>query len=152
MELILAITPEGGIGKNNGLPWMRIDGDLPRFKNLTMGKTVVMGRNTWNSLPGKLKGRKNVIITRTPDDSSDPDVIFTSDITPYVSDPSAILIGGAELIATNWHNIDTIYLTITRDSYDFDTCIDFSKLIQFEAIRSTPFPDHTFQILKRKQT
>ena len=64
MKLIVACDPNGGIGYNNRLPWTNLQGDLPRFKNLTQGQVVVMGRNTWDSLPKKpLLGRLNFIVT-----------------------------------------------------------------------------------------
>jgi dihydrofolate reductase len=53
MKLIVACDPKGGIGYNNKLPWSKIEGDLPRFKELTTGKVILMGRNTWDSLPKK---------------------------------------------------------------------------------------------------
>ena len=53
MKLILACDPNGGIGYQNTLPWTNIRGDLPRFKALTDNGVVVMGRNTWESLPKK---------------------------------------------------------------------------------------------------
>ncbi len=53
MKLIIACDPNGGIGYENRLPWSNIQGDLPRFKRLTEGQTVIMGRNTWDSLPKK---------------------------------------------------------------------------------------------------
>jgi dihydrofolate reductase len=58
MKLIVACDPKGGIGYNNKLPWSNIQGDLPRFKNLTQGQVVVMGRNTWDSLPKKAINRQ----------------------------------------------------------------------------------------------
>ena len=64
MKLIVACDPKGGIGYNNKLPWSNIQGDLPRFKNLTQGQIIVMGRNTWDSLPKKpLPNRFNVVVT-----------------------------------------------------------------------------------------
>ena len=53
MKAILAMTPNGGIGLNNQLPWDSLEGDLKRFKELTTGQTIVMGRSTWESLPKK---------------------------------------------------------------------------------------------------
>ena len=63
--ILVATSPEGVIGKNNTIPWYYSE-DLKRFKRLTIGKTVIMGRNTWESLPIKpLPERRNIVITRS---------------------------------------------------------------------------------------
>lgn len=62
IEIILAATAEGGIGYQGGLPW-KLKGDLKRFKEATMGNVVIMGRKTFESLPGPLEGRHVIVIT-----------------------------------------------------------------------------------------
>ncbi|MBQ7637375.1 MAG: dihydrofolate reductase [Clostridia bacterium] len=62
ISMIAAVGKNGELGKNNGLLW-RLDGDLPFFKRVTMGKSVIMGRKTFESLPKALPGRKNIVIT-----------------------------------------------------------------------------------------
>ena len=65
--LVVAIADNGVIGKDGGIPW-HISDDMKRFKALTMGHTIVMGRKTWDSLPRKpLPGRINVVVTRQKD-------------------------------------------------------------------------------------
>src|ERR1700744_6124511 len=65
--LVLAVAENGVIGKDGGIPW-HISDDMKRFKALTLGHTVVMGRKTWDSLPRKpLPGRINVVVTRQTD-------------------------------------------------------------------------------------
>jgi dihydrofolate reductase len=71
--LIWAQSPSGVIGRAGAIPW-RLPEDLARFKELTMGHTVVMGRLTWESLPGKVRplpGRRNVVVTRQADYMAD---------------------------------------------------------------------------------
>src|SRR5471030_184168 len=66
ITLVVAIAGNGVIGKNGAIPW-RLPDDMKRFKALTVGHTVVMGRKTWDSLPPKnrpLPGRRNVVVTR----------------------------------------------------------------------------------------
>ena len=64
MKLIIACDPKGGIGFNGKLPWTNLQGDLLRFKELTTGKVILMGRNTWESLPKKpLPNRINVVVS-----------------------------------------------------------------------------------------
>ena len=65
--ILVATSPEGVIGKDNTIPWYYSE-DLKRFKRLTIGKNVIMGRNTYFSLPvKKLPNRKNIVITSNPD-------------------------------------------------------------------------------------
>jgi dihydrofolate reductase len=64
ISLVVAVARGGIIGRDGGLPW-HISSDLKRFKQLTMGKPVIMGRKTWESLPKRpLPGRQNIVITR----------------------------------------------------------------------------------------
>jgi dihydrofolate reductase len=61
--LVAAVASNGVIGAGNGLPW-RLADDLRRFKALTMGHAVIMGRRTWETLPRALPGRQNIVVTR----------------------------------------------------------------------------------------
>ena len=96
--LIWAQSTSGVIGRDGGIPW-RLPEDQTRFKELTMGHTVVMGRLTWESLPAKVRplpGRRNVIVTRQADYMADgADVVTTLD-DARTSDESWV-IGGGEI-------------------------------------------------------
>ena len=71
ISLVVAVAENGVIGHRGALPW-RIPDDLKRFKALTLGKPVIMGRKTWDSLPRKpLPGRVNIVVTRNPDFRAD---------------------------------------------------------------------------------
>jgi dihydrofolate reductase len=98
--LIWAQSTSGVIGRNGGIPW-RLPEDQARFKELTMGHTVVMGRLTWESLPAKLRplpGRRNVVVTRQADYMADgADVVTTLD-DALTSDESWV-IGGEQIYA-----------------------------------------------------
>jgi dihydrofolate reductase len=95
--LIWAQSTSGVIGRDGGIPW-RLPEDLARFKDLTMGHTVVMGRRTWESLPGSVRplpGRKNVVLTRQADYMADgATVVGALDDVP-TSD--MWVIGGSEI-------------------------------------------------------
>ena len=66
ISIIVAVSEDWGIGKDNELLW-HISEDLKRFKRLTTGKTVIMGKKTWESLPRRpLPGRKNIVLTDNP--------------------------------------------------------------------------------------
>jgi dihydrofolate reductase len=98
--LIWAQSTSGVIGRDGGIPW-RLPEDQTRFKELTMGHTVVMGRLTWESLPAKVRplpGRRNVVVTRQADYMADgADVVTTLD-DALTSDESWV-IGGGEIYA-----------------------------------------------------
>lgn len=65
ISFVVAVAQNGVIGRDNGLPW-RLSSDLKRFKAVTMGKPIIMGRKTWDSLGRPLPGRTNIVITRDP--------------------------------------------------------------------------------------
>ena len=68
--MIFACDMKGAIGKDGDLPW-RQSSDLQHFKRITMSKTIVMGRKTWDSLPKALPGRRNIVMSRTPRDDTE---------------------------------------------------------------------------------
>lgn len=159
MRLILACDPNGGIGYQNKLPWDKIQGDLPRFKKLTENRIVVMGRNTWESLPVKpLPNRTNYVVTSEP--YSIPMKIGLSRDGIYgISDirilshftSNACIIGGSKLIKSAWTYITEVHLTRTFVEYTCDTFIDLKRLsedfsLQYEEVNS----DHSYEIWKRK--
>jgi dihydrofolate reductase len=96
--LIWAQSPSGVIGRAGGIPW-RLPEDLARFKELTMGHTVVMGRLTWESLPAKVRplpGRRNVVVTRQADFMADgATVVGGLDEVP--ADDQTWVIGGGQI-------------------------------------------------------
>jgi dihydrofolate reductase len=153
MKLIIACDPDGGIGYQNRLPWSNIQGDLPRFKRLTDGQTVVMGRNTWDSLPKKpLPGRINIVVSSRPLEAEHHNVIRSPDLQFNRPDDVPFwLIGGAKLIESYWQEIAEIHITKVYDHYTCDTFIDL-LYIEHNYVRSYSemFPDHTYEIWKRK--
>lgn len=151
MKAIVACDPSGGIGYKNNLPWDKIKGDLPRFKSLTDGQVIIMGRNTWLSLPKKpLPNRLNIIVSNTKLDLPDG-AIQTNNINHFKNFNNGWLIGGAALITSCWHLIDTLHLSKTYTQYTCDTYIDLDKIHQqFTQEQSTICEDHTYEIWKRK--
>ena len=153
MKLILACDPNGGIGYQNKLPWTNIRGDLPRFKRLTDGKNVIMGRNTWDSLPKKpLPGRLNFVVSSSELEAEHHNVIRVPDMEfNQPDDVEFWIIGGAKLVETSWKNIDEIHLTKVYDHYACDTFIDL-LYVEHNYVRtySEIFPDHVYEIWKKK--
>ncbi len=100
LSLIWAQSTSGVIGRDGGIPW-RLPEDQMRFKELTMGRTVVMGRRTWDSLPARfrpLPGRRNVVLTRQPDfPAHGATVVETLD--EALTDPETWVIGGEQIYA-----------------------------------------------------
>ena len=153
MKLIVACDPNGGIGYQNRLPWTNIRGDLPRFKRLTEGQTVIMGRNTWDSLPKKpLPGRINIVVSSRPLEAEHHSVISAKDLSfNRPDDVEFWLIGGAKMIDSCWDQIDEIHLTKVYDHYTCDTFVDLLYIEHnYVRIYSEMFPDHSYEIWKRK--
>jgi dihydrofolate reductase len=100
--LVWAQSTSGVIGRNGDIPW-QVPEDLTRFKQVTMGHTVVMGRRTWDSLPAKVRplpGRRNIVLSRHSDFTADgADVVGSLDaaLSGAGNDPEAWVIGGAQI-------------------------------------------------------
>lgn len=118
LALIAAVARNGVIGANNALPW-RLPADLARFRALTIGHAVVMGRRTWQSLPRPLPGRQNIVVTHRADFTADGADVAHSlpDALGRVRLPMpAFCIGGAELYRLALPLADILYMTeIDRD-------------------------------------
>ena len=119
--LVVAIADNGVIGKDGAIPW-HISEDLKRFKALTMGHTIVMGRKTWDSLPKKpLPGRVNVVVTRQPDWRSEG-AITASSLGKATAGTSGtvMVIGGAEIYERALPLASRIELTEVHKAFDGD--------------------------------
>jgi dihydrofolate reductase len=98
--LIWAQSSSGVIGRDNGIPW-RLPEDQARFKELTLGHTVVMGRLTWESLPQKVRplpGRRNVVVTRQADYMAEGATVVGG-LDEALTDDENWVIGGAQIYA-----------------------------------------------------
>jgi dihydrofolate reductase len=98
--LIWAQSPSGVIGRAGGIPW-RLPEDQARFKDLTMGHTVVMGRLTWESLPAKVRplpGRRNVVVTRQAGYMADGATVV-GDLDAALTEDEVWVIGGEQIYA-----------------------------------------------------
>ena len=98
--LIWAQSTSGVIGRDNGIPW-RLPEDQARFKQLTIGHAVVMGRRTWESLPAKVRplpGRRNVVVTRQADYMADGAEVVTT-LEDALTGDETWVIGGEQIYA-----------------------------------------------------
>jgi dihydrofolate reductase len=142
LSIIAAIASNNVIGKNNKLLW-HIPMDLKRFKSITTGKTIIMGRKTFESLPGVLPERYHVVITRNKnfivDDKNVEIVTSLEDIlTKYEnSQEEVFIIGGGEIYKELLPKVNKLYLTKLNKAYEGDTYfpqIDYLQWRELEKI------------------
>ena len=144
ITLILAMADNGVIGKNGAIPW-RISDDLKRFKQLTAGKPVVMGRKTWDSLPRKpLPERTNIVITRQPGWQAEGAVTASSwdEALSQTADAAEVMvIGGAEIYRVALPHAQRIELTEVHHPFEGDARFGFDR----EAWREVAREEHATQ-------
>ena len=113
LSLIAAVNQDGVIGKNGGLPWY-LPEDLAYFKRITMGKPIVMGRKTFESIGRVLPGRVTIVLTRQQD-WSHPGVLVADSVTSAIalagSCDELMVVGGQAAYEEALPLADTIYLT-----------------------------------------
>lgn len=114
ISIIVAVSDDWGIGKKNDLLW-HIPEDMRRFKKLTMGKCVIMGKKTWESLPKRpLPGRKNIVLTDVPGDCIDCSVTAYSiedAISKCDKNEEMFVIGGGSIYRQFIPVADRLYIT-----------------------------------------
>lgn len=137
ISLIVAMDEKGGIGKDNRLPWHLSD-DLKRFKTITMGHHIIMGRKTYESIGKPLPGRTNIVITRNPDYEAEGCIVVHSlegalDIARGRGEDEAFITGGREIFAQALESANRIYLTRVHAEVPADVYFpDFDKGEWFE--------------------
>jgi dihydrofolate reductase len=158
LSLIAAMAENRVIGRDNQLPW-RLPADLQHFKRLTLGKPIVMGRKTWESLPGLLPERPHIVITANPDYQAKDCIVVNSidQALEAAGDVEEIMIvGGAAFYRQMLPMADHLYLTIVHAKVDGDAFFpdyDESQWQERErdahhADERNPF-DYTFLTLDR---
>lgn len=161
-SLIVAMARNGVIGHQNSLPWGKLPGDLPRFKNLTMGKPCIMGRKTFESLPKALDGRLNIVVSRNGFTANGGNVRAVASIAQAWSvahdsgTDETFVIGGAEIYKQTIASCDRMYLTVIEQDFDGDTRIDLSDLFDWTVVSTAridgPLPYRNFLLERRKPT
>jgi dihydrofolate reductase len=160
ISIIVAIAQNKAIGLNNELLW-HTSNDLKRFKKITAGHTVIMGKKTLESLPsGPLPKRRNIILSDIPDD-----IIEGCETTGSIqaalglvkNEPEVFIIGGGSVYKQFLPLADKLYLTIVEKDFEADTFftdIPFTEweLIEKEVINNDPQNDfvYRFETYKRK--
>jgi len=142
---ILAVSSNGVIGKNGGLPW-HLPADLKEFKKRTLHHTVVMGRKTFDSIKKPLSERHNIVLTRDHRFSA-PGVEVAHDwrelnIRLKKSADQGFVIGGAQIYEEAWPDIEKIYLTLIHQEVEGDA--HFKRLSrlseEFREVSRQDFP------------
>lgn len=128
ISFVVAVAKNGVIGRDNGMPW-RLSTDLQRFKKLTLGKPVVMGRKTWESLGRPLPNRTNIVITRDADYQAQGAVIVPSVDAALIAGKEAALaagvgeiciIGGAQIYRQAMNKATHLHVTHIEAEIDGD--------------------------------
>ncbi|AXB75221.1 dihydrofolate reductase [Novosphingobium sp. P6W] len=119
--LIYARAANGVIGRDGTLPW-RLPADLRRFKAMTIGKPMIMGRKTFDSFPAPLPGRRHIVLTRdTGWSAPGAETVHSVDEALTLAGSDVAVIGGAEIYALFADHADRIELTEIHGTYEGDT-------------------------------
>jgi len=143
LSIIMAVDNGGCIGKDGALPW-RIPSDLKRFKEITMGHPVIMGRNTYESIAHPLEGRHNIVVTSQSDYYAPGCDTATSieDALNQIDDAAeeVFFIGGKQIYESVWDIVHSFYITRVYAEMVGDT---FIKDTEWHASRwRTAEPEH----------
>lgn len=125
LSIIVAKSKNNVIGKNNGLIW-HLPEDLKRFKTLTSGKKIIMGRKTFESLGRVLPNRKHIVITKNLDFKIDNEMVEIihdiKDLEQYItSDEECFVIGGGIIYNMLMPYANKIYATVINQEFEGDT-------------------------------
>jgi dihydrofolate reductase len=135
ISIIVAVSDDWGIGMNNELLW-HLPEDLKRFKKLTMGNAIVMGKKTWESLPKRpLPGRKNVVLTDNPSECIDCAITaysISDALDKCSSEKEIFIIGGGSIYRQFMPLADRLYITHVHKSTPADTYFTEIDPLQWE--------------------
>ncbi len=154
--LIAALAEDGTIGNEGRIPW-HISDDLKRFKRLTMGHPILMGRKTYESIGKPLPGRTNIVLTRNPQFRPAEGVRSFASLDAALEfcrqqkADTAFVIGGADLYRQSIDRADTLLLTHVHQRIDGDTKFpDFDRSQWDKAVREEA-QDHSFVEYNRRK-
>ncbi|OQX31927.1 MAG: dihydrofolate reductase [Candidatus Sedimenticola endophacoides] len=158
LSIIAAMAENRVIGIENRLPW-RLPADLQHFKALTMGKPMVMGRKTWESLPGLLPGRRHIVVTANPAYRAEGCTLVRSveeALAAAGGVPEVMIVGGAALYAQTLPLARRLYLTLVEARIEGDAFFPEYDPVQWIEVARERHPAdprnphaHTFLTLER---
>ncbi len=159
LSLIVAISNNGVIGYQGQLPW-HLSADLQRFKRITMGHHIIMGRATYESIDRLLPGRTTVILSRQPDYMI-PGALVAGDLeqacTLANGDDEVFIIGGSSVYKSALGIVDRIYLTRVLADVEGDTFFPPLDLSSWQRVESEDHPaddrndhDYLFEVYDRE--
>jgi dihydrofolate reductase len=146
--LVVAVAQNGVIGRDGDLPW-RLPSDLKRFKQLTLGKPVVMGRKTWDSIGRPLPGRPNIVVTRdasfaapgaTVVSSLDEGLAVAQREAEALGVDEICVIGGGQIYAQVFDRADILHVTRVEADVAGDTRFPAIDPAVFEKVADEPIP------------
>ena len=152
VTIVVARARNGAIGMGGGLPW-RIPEDLKHFKKVTLGTAMVMGRRTFDSLPGLLQGRRHIVLTRDPEwraAGAEKAVNVGEALALAAADPVSV-IGGAEIIALFLPRADAVELTEVDDEPEADTFLPDFDREEWREVSRDDHPGYSFVRLERRR-
>ncbi len=151
MTIVVARARNGAIGRDGTLPW-RIPADLKHFKEVTMGTAMVMGRRTFDSLPGLLPGRRHIVLTRDPDwraEGAEATGSVEEALALAAGEPISV-IGGAEIISLFLARADAVELTEVHDEPAADTFMPELDRAEWTEVSREDGAGYSFVRLERR--
>lgn len=142
LHLIVACARNGVIGKEGKLPW-HLPEDLKHFKETTLGKPVIMGRKTWESLPRALPGRLNIVITRQSGYVAEGATVVASideALEAVKAYEDAFIIGGAEIYRQAMDRVKVAHITLVEIDIDGDAYFDGFNEADWILEKTTSYP------------
>ncbi len=138
ISLIVAVSEDGAIGDKGNLLW-HLSSDLKRFKAITTGHTIIMGRKTYDSLPnGALPNRRNIVISRQLKNLKDAEVYSDIDeaLQATADEDIVYIIGGGEIYKRTFPHTEELHLTLVHKSYpEADTRFPEWKLTDWNILK-----------------
>jgi dihydrofolate reductase len=151
VTIVVARAANGAIGLAGGLPW-RLPADMKHFKAITTGTAMVMGRRTFESLPGLLPGRRHIVLTRDPAwraEGAEMAGSIEQALALAAGEPVSV-IGGAEIIALFLPRADSVELTEVHDEPDADTFMPAFEPADWREMSRDDHPGYSFVRLERR--
>ncbi len=153
ISLIAAMSENRVIGRHNTIPW-RLPDDLKRFREITLGHPVIMGRKTFESIGRPLPGRKNIIVTRNTDYHPEDCIVahnLREALEECADSEEVFICGGGEIFREMLPMAERIYLTVIHEEIEGDTFFptipeDFCEVFREKA--EAPVP-HSFVMYEK---